>query len=159
MEKIRQWTIMLSSVAVVSGVLVALLPKSSHKNLYKVIVSIVLIYALLLPLTEAYDFDFNISDYLRDNYAVSENIDMYAQNTLLRSAEKTINDILSDEALKADISCEFITECEVIDSNVEVIRITVHNVADESKKSKIGELIVALGFDEKIIVFAGEEYE
>lgn len=159
MEKIRQWTIMLSSVAVVSGVLVALLPKSSHKNLYKVIVSIVLIYALLLPLTEAYDFDFNISDYLRDNYAVSENIDMYAQNTLLRSAEKTINGILSDESLKADISCEFITECEVVDSNVEVIRITVNNVADESKKSKIVELIVTLGFDEKIIVFAGEEYE
>lgn len=159
MEKIRQWTIMVSSVAVVSGVLVALLPKSSHKNLYKVMVSIVMTYALLLPLTETYDFEFNISDYLHDNYAVSENIDKYAQNTLLGSAEKTINGILVDEATKVDISCEFITECELIDSNVEVIRITVKNVADQNEKSKIFEMIVALGFDEKIIVFAGEEYE
>ena len=68
MDKIRQWTLTISAVSVISGVLVSLMPKCSNKNLYKVISVIILIYAFMQPFTGTMGINFNLTDYLSDNY-------------------------------------------------------------------------------------------
>ena len=67
MDEIKQWVLTISAVSIVSGVLISVLPKSSHKNLFKTITGIVLIYSAITPILGADGIDFNIEDYLVDN--------------------------------------------------------------------------------------------
>ena len=97
MNEIRQWVLTISAVSIISGILISLVPKSSHKNLYKTITGLVLVYTFFQPFIDSKDIDFNINDYLFYNYSVSENADKYAQASIIRSAEKAIEEILIEE--------------------------------------------------------------
>ena len=109
MSDMKQWAVNLSVISILSGLLLALLPQSTHKKVFKVVVSILLIYASILPFIGSKSIDFNLSDYMKDNYQVSENTDKYALSAIVRSAEKTIENILTEKAesenLKLDFKC------------------------------------------------------
>ena len=84
MDKIRQWTLAVSTISMISGILLFIVPKSTQKNCFKVIVSIILIYSVIHPLIGSKGIDFNISDFLSDNYHASENLDNYTLNSMTK---------------------------------------------------------------------------
>ena len=155
MDKIRQWAILISSVTIISGVLVSLLPKGSHKNLYKTIIGIVILYAFIQPVMGGNDIDFKVSDFLIDNYGVSENIDKYALLSMVSSAERAIENLLSEEAIKNNIECSFTCKCKVENEQIVVDEITVKNLKAEDYQ-RIKDVVRALGLSENIIKFTGE---
>lgn len=156
MNEIKQWATMISSVSVISGVLICVLPKSSHKNLFKTITGIVLLYAVITPIIGADGIDFNIEDYLKDNYSVSESIDKYALSSVVDSAEKAIEEILLKEAQRVNIPCSFICECDVEDDKIVLTALTVTPELSDENMKIIEEFAVSLGFDKSIISFEGE---
>ena len=156
MNEIKQWATMISSVSIISGVLICVLPKSSHKNLFKTITGIVLLYAVITPIIGADGIDFNIEDYLKDNYSVSENINKYALSSVVDSAEKAIEEILLKEAQRVNISCSFICECDVEDDKIVLTALTVTPELSDENMKIIEEFAVSLGFDKSIISFEGE---
>ena len=91
MKDIKQWAIMISAVSIISGVLISILPKSSHKNLFKTITGILLLYSAITPILGAGGIDFNIKEYLDDNYAVSE-----ALSTLRQMNATILGTVLND---------------------------------------------------------------
>ena len=93
-NKISQWALTISGVSVVSGILFILLPQNSHKKMFRTIISIVMIYAALQPFAGTNAFDFDISDFIKDNYQIREDIDKYALSGMLRSAEKAIEEAI-----------------------------------------------------------------
>ena len=159
MDKIKQWTMMVSAVSVISGVLISLLPQSSHKNLFKTITGLVLIYAFLQPIISGEGIDFNINDFLIDNYSVSNEIDKYALSSVVSSAEKAIADIIEDEAVKFGIVCECKCECKVENEQIIVESLSVRPTLDENEREKIEEIAESVGLSKNIIVFAGEKDE
>ena len=60
MDKINNWALTVSAVSVISGLLLYIVPKSSQKKYFRVIVTIILVYASFLPFVSAEGIDFNI---------------------------------------------------------------------------------------------------
>ena len=90
MDEVKKWAITISGVSILSGIISSLLPEDSYKKLFRFIAGVFLLYAVLQPLFGRNSIDFNIGDYLSDNYEVSDNIDKYAKSAMLSSAEKAI---------------------------------------------------------------------
>ena len=156
MEEIRQWVLTISAVSIISGVLISALPKSSHKNLFKTITGIVLLYSAITPIIGADGIDFNIEDYLLDNYSVSENIDKFALSSVVDSAEKAIEDILLEEVENSGIECGFTCECAVENDKILLIKIEVTPKLSEDDMNKIIIIAENFGFDKNVITFEGE---
>ena len=154
MDIIRQWTIVISSVTIISGVLISLLPENSHKNLYKTIVGIVLLYAFIQPFTGGYNIDFKVIDYISDNYKVSENIDKYALSSMINSAENSIEKLLAQEATNKSIECTFTCKCAVENEQIVVKKIIIENLQPQSHQTII-DIAETFGFSGNIIEFAG----
>ena len=156
MDEIKQWVLTISAVSIVSGVLISVLPKSSHKNLFKTITGIVLIYSAITPILGADGIDFNIEDYLVDNYSVSENIDKYALSSVVDSAEKAIEDIMLREAANNNIECRFSCGCVIENDKILPNKIIVTPKPSEDDMNKIILIAENLGFDKNAISFEGE---
>ena len=156
MDKIRQWTFTISTVSIISGLLLSVVPKSSQKNLFKVIIAIVLIYAVLQPAINSKGVDFRIDDFLSDNYQVSESLDKYALSSIIKSAEKAIEDVLQDKAEALNINCRFECDCEMINEEIVVKQINIYSSESSESLSRISEIISGLGLDSSYIVFKGE---
>ena len=158
-DQIKQCTLVISAVSVVSGVLISLLPKSSHKNLYKTITGLVLIYAFMMPVIGQNVIDFNFEDFLHDNYSVSSDIDKYALASIVDSAEKAIENIMNDEARKQNIQCEFRCRCEISDNQLAIEKISVKSDLNESERERVKNIAESFGFDKSSVEFEGEDNE
>ncbi len=159
MNEIRQWTLTVSAVSIMSGILNCLLPKSMQKNIFKVVAGIVIIYAFLEPLTGVNRLDFKVNDFLKDNYQVSENIDKYAVNSMINSAEKAIEDLLFEKAEENNIDCKFECKCILTENQIIVSQITVSPRLSQNEKTLIESWSESYGFDKSIIIFEGEDSE
>ena len=159
MEKVRQWTLIVSAVSVMSGILTSVLPKNMHKNYFKVISGIIIIYAVLQPLTGTNGIDFKMNDFLSDNYQVSNELDKYAVSAMVNSAEKAIEDILNEKAKEMSIECKFKCECYIRNDQMEVRKISVNPNVNPTEKKLIEDLCEDYGFNNSVVFFAGEEHE
>ena len=156
MDKIRQWTLSVCAVSILSGLLLSVLPKGSQKSFFKVIVSIMMLYTVLHPIISSKGIDFSVDEFLSDNYQLSETYDKYARSAMLKSAEKAIEDTLKNKADELGINCKFSCECVAENELISVLKITVTLSEEIKSKDKITEMIYSLGFDETEIVFEGE---
>lgn len=148
----------ISAVSVLSGVLLSVVPTGKLKIAYKSLISVILVYTFLLGVIEFNSIDFNAEEYIKDNYKVSENLDRYAIDSMISSAEKAIEGLLDDYAEKSDIECMFKVVCAEEDGNIVVNEISVSDCT-EADASKIYDLITALGFEKNIISISGESNE
>lgn len=156
MDKIKQWTLTVSAVSVISGILLSLVPGGKLKPAYKTLVSILLVYTFMLPVISSLSLDFNIEDYLKDNYKVSENFDKYALENAVSSAEKAVKETLNNYFKSQDIQCDFIVQCDINDGEISVGKIYI---ISREEKSKIISLMKEIGFEEEIIEFKGDTDE
>lgn len=159
MDKIKQWTLTISAVSIISGIIYAVLPRDTNKNFFKAIVSIIIIYTALQPLIGTKSIDFRISDYLKDNYQVSESIDKYALSAMINSAEKAIEDLLAEKSQVLEMSVDFRCRCYEENNEIMVEEISVSSETGEYDYEKIENLIESLGFDKGVIVYEGESNE
>jgi hypothetical protein len=118
-----------------------------------------MIYAALQPFAGTNAFDFDISDFIKDNYQIREDIDKYALSGMLRSAEKAIEDILSEEAEAYNIKAKFRCQCTEQSDEIVISNICVYGDYDEKFKGSIENIITSLGFDKSIIIFEGDTDE
>ena len=159
MADMKKWALIISAVAIVSGVLSALVPEGKMKKAYKTLGAVVMIYAVLLPLINSDVIDFRIDDYLQDNYEVSEKMDKYARQAIVNSAEKAIEDLLYESAEEKGLSCKFKAQCDVIDEKIIVSSVNVTGAKTQSQKDLISDIVVGLGFKKETIVYSGENDE
>ena len=156
MNKINQWAMTVSIVSIISGILISLLPKSSYKDFYKALTTIVLVYALIQPIDGNRVSDFEINEYLKDNYTVSNNIDKYANSSVILSAENAIEELLMNECGTLDMNVSFDCECSIDGETVSVKEIRVNGISDSKHKDALYEIIESMGFERNILIFAGE---
>lgn len=159
MDKIKQWTLTLSAISIISGLILVILPQDTNKKLFKVIVSVVMIYAALQPIISMKGIDLNIGDYLKDNYQVSENIDKYALSAMINSAEKAIENLLAEKSEELNLKFTFSCVCSETDGEISVEEIIIFPKADENEKEILESIIESLGFDKSIIIYEVEGNE
>ncbi len=147
---------MISAVCIFSGVLLSVVPKGKLKSAYKTLASILLVYTFLYPLFDSSNVYFNISDYLSDNYQVSENLDKYALSSMIYSAENAIEKLLTESLKQSDFSCEISAECSFSSDEIIVDRLNITGEYNNEQKSKIKQIITDFGFNSDIIKFSGE---
>ncbi len=156
MDNIKQWVVTLSTISIISGVLISLLPKSSHKTLYKSLTAIIMVYAVLQPLTYTKKLQLNIDDYLYENYSISNSLDDYAISSVVNSAETAIENLFIEEAEKLEINCNFQCSCEEKNNEITVTKLTVTPKLTPEDKEEIYNIVKSLGVNTEVIVFEGE---
>lgn len=159
MDKIKEWAVVISAVSVISGVLLSVVPEGKLRPAYKTLISIVLVYCIMLPLINSWSIDFSFEEYLRDNYEVSENYDKYALQSVISSAQKAVEETLSEYSEEINIPCNFDVKCEFSEEQVFVSEIAVIGADTAEIKDKITAMIIELGFEKEIIKFKGEADE
>lgn len=156
MDKIKQWTLVLSAVSVLSGLILAIIPHSASKKLFKTIVTVVLIYMALQPIIGIKGVDFNIDDYLKDNYSTGEKTDKYAISAMISSAEKAIENLLTENSETAGLNYIFECRCYEAGGEIKVEKIYISPKPPEADMPEIKRIIKSLGFDESMIAYKGE---
>lgn len=156
MDKIKQWSLTVSAVSVIGGILLSLVPGGKLKPSYKTLISILLVYTFMLPFVSSLSIDFDIENYLKDNYKVSESFDKYALENAVSSAEKAVKEALSDYFKSQKIQCDFDVECESIDGEIVIKSIYI---SCNEKKDIIISMMSELGFEKNYIKFKGETDE
>lgn len=156
MDKVKQWSLMISAVCIFSGVLLSLLPNSKLKPAYKTLTGILLIYVFLYPLIDSKTLYINIDDYIRDNYQVSENIDKYALSSMIHSAETAIEKFLEESLYKSGIICDVSVKCNSSNDEIVIERIEISGITAAESKQQIIAIALELGFKTDLICFSGE---
>lgn len=159
MDKIKRWTLIISAVSVVSGILTWILPEGKLKGAYKTLCAVVIVYAFLYPIASNSRVDFSVSEFLIDNYEVSEKVDKYALSALIGSAENAIEELLSEEIKSMDIDCKVKASCMEENGEIKVSALTFIGTLSKQQISDVTSLAVSLGFDKDIIAFTGENDE
>ena len=156
MDEVKKWAVTVSAVSIISGVVASLLPDDSYKNLFRFIAGIILVYAVLQPLIGKNSIEFDINEYIKENYEVSEDIDKYAQNAMLDSAEKAIENLLSDFAEKNNTDLKINCKCEVQEGNIVINEIRVADCVPEENLGIIKQFAIESGFDESVFIWVIE---
>jgi hypothetical protein len=156
MDEVKKWAITISGVSILSGIISSLLPEDSYKKLFRFIAGVVLLYAVLQPLFGRNSIDFNIGDYLSDNYEVSDNIDKYAKGAMLSSVEKSIEDMFIDFAQSKTIQLKINCSCEIINNKIVVEEIRISECTPTESADDIKDFAVRSGFDESLLIFTGD---
>ena len=151
MDEVKKWAVTVSAVSIISGVVSSLLPNNTYKNLFRFVAGVVLVYAVLQPLIGRNSIDFNIGDFLKENYEVSENIDKYAQNAMVDSSEKAIEDMFLDYAKSNGADLKIDCRCKVYDNNIIVEEIVVTECVPKEKLNIIKQYAIESGFDESVL--------
>ena len=156
MDEVKKWAITISGVSILSGIISSLLPEDSYKKLFRFIAGVVLLYAVLQPLFGRNSIDFNIGDYLSDNYEVSDNIDKYARGAMLSSAEKAIEDMFIDFAQSKDSEIKIDCNCNIADNVIAVEKIRISECTPKESLEDIKDFAVRSGFNESLLIFTGD---
>lgn len=156
MDEVKKWSITVSAVSIISGVVSSMLPENTYKILFRFVAGIVLVYTIIQPLLGKTIVDFDVSDYLKENYEVSEMADKYALGAMLSSAEKAIEDIFTDYSAEIDTEFDVKCKCEVVDDAVRIKEIAFTGHLSEEEINKIKKFAVESGFDKSVLVFIGD---
>lgn len=159
MDSIKKWTLLISAVAVISGILLSVLPEGKLKGAYKALTGVILLYAFLYPMLSGNTIDFNVDDFLSDNYEISENIDKYALSAVISSAEKAIKELIDEEIKKNNINCEIKVQCSEEKGEIIIDSLCFTGTLTKEEKTQVINIAKSLGFREDAIIFIGESDE
>lgn len=159
MDSIKKWTLLISSVAVISGILLSVLPEGKLKGAYKTLTGMIILYAFLYPMLSGNTIDFNVDNFLLDNYEISENIDKYALTAVISSAEKAVKELLDEEIKKKNINCEIKVQCSEEKGEIIIDSLSLTGILTKEEKTQVINIAKSLGFSEDKIIFTGESDE
>lgn len=159
MEEIKKWTLLISAVAVISGVLLSVLPEGKLKKAYKTLTGVILVYAFLYPLVSGHYIGFTMNEFLSDNYEISENIDKYALSAIISSAQKAIKELIESELEKKSIESKVTVQCTESGGEIKVTSVSFLDDLSDTIKSKVIDICLSFGIDKDIIKFTGESDE
>ena len=157
MERISQWCTAVSLVSVLSSVVILLLPESSTKKAFKVLLSVMLVYTVFSPLSDGFDkisLD-EMFSFSRGTYELEE----YENFTLLTAAESETEKyiITFAESINADISCE--VACSYEEAAIRVKSVEISGEIDKEQEARIKEELNKLTDGKTNIIFTGDRYD
>lgn len=139
MSQVEAWCKTVCIVTIASGILISLMPQNKLSSAVKTLTAIILVYAIIMPITQIesgdISFDFTMSDDQKheiENLSSSNVID-YAEEMLENEIDTLIKDIKKDSKSYVDI----------FEKNgvAEVERITITGDLGKKEKERITDLI------------------
>lgn len=160
MEKINSWCRIIALISLLSSVLLLVVPESRIKKAFKTLLSFILIYAFISPLSNI-DADFSFVDnYLSGVSSDSQEkiINDYQYYPVIQAGEAELeiyfNDIISK--CGAQGKCEVI--CNYEEERILIKEVIIHGLIGEKERNLITDEVRKVGDEETIISFSGEEY-
>ena len=153
LSEAKDWALAVSTISITGGIIASLLPRNTYKKLFKYIVGVVMVYTLLHPIIGKNSINFNIQDYLKDNYQVSENVDKYAETAMLSSAEKSIVGMFSDFAERNETELKINCKCIIENEKILIEAINIIDCKPIENLSLIKDFAEDSGIDKDILIF------
>lgn len=155
MDSIKNWCIVVSGVSVVSGIITALIPRGSTKNTYRVLTCIVLLYAMIQPVTQWREMKIDFNKLIGSeseggvvSWEKNDSVVFVAEETY----EKHIDSLIRKTGADAKSECV----CEYSDGELKLIEITVTGQINEHEKENIANEIQNVIQETTIVKFRGD---
>lgn len=150
MDKVTLWIKLCSVFAIVSAVLIAVVPECKLKKTYKVLCSVIMIFVFFSVLDSFGNiefFDYNTA--LEQRYEMSEKND----KILIEESEKLMNNIIESKLYEGKIEVECKTEITYADDKLTCSCIYLYGSFTNEEKIKAKEIIYLLIEEECEVLF------
>lgn len=143
MGAIKSWAALAAVTAVVSAVFVSLLPQGKMKNAFLALVGVVLLCALISPLSAKRKSGFDVfEDYSSVLKKNEESYQRKSEEVAVSVAEKGYENALRQSFLQNGIEARRIKVKCKSDCSAEKAEITLENGADEGKARQLSEKVL-----------------
>ena len=149
MEKISLWIKICSVCALVSAVLITVVPEGRLKNTYKIICALIMLFTLFSFFSSERTFDLSCLDNTDAEISISEK----NEEILVDEGERIINNIIENKLYEGGIEVECRTEMSMIDDTLNYNCIYLYGRFSKSDKKKAKEMIYNLIKEECEVIF------
>lgn len=160
MEKINSWCRIIALISFLSSVIFLIIPESKIKKAFKILLSLIMIYAFVSPLSNN-EVDFSFTDnYFGDISSEAENeiINEYKYYPVVEAGETELENYFNDILLKFGTKCQCEVNCEYDGEKLLLKEVIIYGSLSEDEKTVITDEVRKTGDEETIISFSGEEY-
>lgn len=152
---IKSWASVICVVAIVSGILVVIIPESKIKKIYNFFVTSLLIYAFLLPLVNKTYSSFDLNEFLESDERLKREYSGESFDIFEESAKNVLENEIREKLKISGFDTKVNVECKVEKETFSVEKITVICSTVESKE-KIIEILDEFKTENTRVVIEGE---
>ncbi len=156
MEGIKDWSVIISAVAIVSGIFIMLIPESKLKEAYKIMVTTLVIYSVLLPIVNNRYDAFDLNSLLQENTELKNKYYNESYDVLKESAEDVLEREITSALKSENLNAVCSVTCVVENENFSVEEIVITGRFSDTEKNAISDLLKDYKTEGTKVVFAGE---
>lgn len=147
MDVLKNWAVTLATLIIFISMANIILPKSSIKNHVKFVLSLIVLAAMVIPITnflslgnkiEEYDLESVISE--DSSYTSSEDSESYSNEYMLSSLEKSIKNLLNDEYTGSKFDVKIKGNIDIGNANVDITSVAIE--ISSTNINKIQKVII-----------------
>lgn len=156
MEKITVWLKLSAVVAIVSAVIMSVVPECRLKSSYKTLCALIILFALFSAFSsaESVDADF-IRDSEKDSIYMSENTD----ELLIREGENVLDRMLENKLYEGGLEVKCKSEIVIEDNVMRVERVYIYGNLSKEEQEKAKDIVYLCVKEESEVIFAKESDE
>ena len=152
---IKNWASVISVIAIVSGVLIVIIPENKIKKIYNIIVTLFLIYAFLLPFNNKTYSTFDLNRFLKSNENLKQEYNEKSLDIFEESAKSVLESKIEEKFKNSGIDAKVNIECKVEEDAFIIDKISVI-CSSTQHKSIITKILDEFKTEYTKIVFEGE---
>lgn len=147
MENLKNLAVTLTTLIIFVSMANIILPKNSMKNHIKFVLSLIVLAAMVIPITDILSLGKNIDDYdlesivLEDKYyAQTSDEDRYNNDFMMSSLEKSMESSLANEFSGNNFTVKMEGDIDIGNANVDITSVLIE--VSSSEVSKIQKVII-----------------
>lgn len=153
---IKNWASVICVVAIVSGIFVVIIPGSKIKKVYRIMITLFLLYAFLLPIINQNHFSFNLGEFIESNESLKQEYNSESFDIFEESAKSVIENEIETKLKNLGMEAKVEVECIAQEEFFSIEKITVICDASEKNKDVILQILDEFKTENTRVVFEGE---
>lgn len=160
MDKINSWCKLIALVSILSSVFLLVLPESKSKKVFKSLLSLILIYTFVSPLTST-KIDFSsVGAYFSGTFSAQtdESYEEYKNYPIITASESELERYFNDFLSSLGIEGECEATCEFLHDKIVFKELKIAGVLSDDDKEALNDEVKKIGDENTLIYYTGEEY-
>ena len=161
MSKIALWCKTIAVIAIVSSLIMLILPESKSKKTFRGLISLIIIYVIINPFADSGpDFSLVYSfDEKNNTSKLKESFENYEKYPLIITAEDETEKYIDEILKKIGVDGEGEVRCDYVDENIIINEVVIRGNFSSENKRIIKDEIKKICTEETLIIFSGADNE
>lgn len=160
MEKINSWCKIIALISLLSSVILLVIPESRIKKAFKTLLSLILIYTFISPLSNV-DADFSFIDNFLTGTSISSQEEIISEHQyypVIKAGEAELEKYFDEIISKCGAKGQSEVICKYEEDRLVIKEVIIHGLTGEEERRFITDEVRKIGDEKTTISFSGEEY-